>query len=83
MKRKRGMHRPVVFLYSSASPPFSQFRDPRFKNMLQAMIPSGPGFATVKKAPILTVEHLKKYIDAELEMLRSELHLELKALRER
>ena len=72
-----------MFLYSSTSPLFSQFRDQRFKNMLQAMITSRSGFSTVKKAPILTVDHLKKYIDAELDMLKSDLHLELKALRDR
>ena len=41
------------FLYSRGSPPSSQFQEPEFKTMRINMIPTGPGWPIVTKAPIL------------------------------
>jgi len=53
------------FLYAQTASPFSQFADKHFRNMLKSMIPVGPGYMMIKKAPVLTIAKLKQYINAE------------------
>ena len=69
-----------AFLYCTSSPPFSLYRDPIYRKMLEHLIPNEPGFKQVKNPPILTIEHLKRYIDAEFDLFKEDLIAELKPL---
>ena len=60
------------FLYSPTHPPINTFRDGTFSEMLKEMIPEG-FLKEGEKAPILTIEMLKKYIYAEYALMCSEI----------
>ena len=62
------------------APPFKMFCDPLFKNMLVAMIPNSNGQPIVNNPPILTIDHLKKYIEAELDLMKNNINNELSDL---
>ena len=60
------------FIYSKACPPLSTFRDPKFLEMLAAMVPPDSNYKG--KPPILTIPKLKRYVDAEYELMKAEIH---------
>ena len=60
------------FIYSKACPPISTFRDPKFLEMLAAMVPPDSNYKG--KPPILTIPKLKRYVDAEYELMKTEIH---------
>ena len=62
------------------APPFSAFSDPEFREMLKSMVLQEPGYMKVKWKPILTVEKLKQYVDAEYELFHIFLHEMLEPL---
>ena len=53
------------FIYAQMAPPFSAFKDLEFREMLRSMVLQEPGYMKVKWKPILSVEKLNDYIDAE------------------
>lgn len=79
MLRKHFFSIPLVHILRCCST-FSAFNDPQFRHILKSIIPTGPGYYKIDKAPIISVDKLKKYINTEFDLLIENIKLALAPL---